>query len=312
MPVLVTGGKGFIGSRVIKNLIERGEQVVCFEPKASPGRLGELARNITMVQGDIVNCEDIAGTISKYKVDRVTHLVFFRPEKAEDLYKQQMIMNTGTFHVFEAARLAGVKRLVFPSSVQYHGHDEPWLGPQPVNEDSPALPTTAYGIGKHLCEHLSREYNRHLKTDFVTVRVPVVYGPGVRVGTRGVNLIGTQGALGNPVGFSYPSVQYFVLAHVDDVAEIIVRALLAPQLSHDVYHVGGHYASYLDMAQIGRKFLPDMQVSFNDSAPPKCSYRIDSTRMTNELGVQHRSLEDGYFELMNLTRAQNGLPAIER
>lgn len=317
MAVLVTGGKGFIGARVIRNLVERGEEVVCFEPKATAGRLGGLASKVTMVEGDIVNYDDIANTIEKYKVDRIAHMVFFsseergvaeRPEKAGDLYRQQMIMNTGTFHLFEAARIAGVKRVVFPSSVQYHGF--PWTGPEPVNEESAALPTSTYGIGKHLGEHLAHEYNRLLKTDIVTIRVPGVYGPGVRIGARGLNLIGTEGALGNPVPFPYSSKQTVVLAHVDDIAEMIARALFAPKLPHEVYHVGGHYVSFGELAAIGKKLMPEMQVACNDAAPFANAYRIDCSRMTEELGVQHRSLEDGYLALMNETRAEAGLPLV--
>ncbi|MBI2290078.1 MAG: NAD(P)-dependent oxidoreductase [Betaproteobacteria bacterium] len=310
MTVLVTGGKGFIGARVIKNLVERGEDVVCFEPKSTPGRLGDLTNKITMVEGDIVNYEDTAETISRCKVDRIAHMVFFRADKADELYKQQMIMHTGTFHIFEAARLAGVKRLVFPSSIQYHGHDVPWTGPLPVTEDSPALPTTGYGIGKHLCEHLACEYNTLFKTQIVIVRIPGAFGPGARLGARGVNLIGTEGALGKPVVFPYAAEQHVVVAHVDDIAEIVSRALFAPELPHQVYHVGGHYVSYGDIAELGRKLLPDLHVSFTDSAPLKCSYSIDSSRMTRELGVHHRSLEQGYLDLINDTRTKSGLSPI--
>jgi UDP-glucose 4-epimerase len=319
MAILVTGGKGFIGARVIKNLVERGEEVVCIELKSSPGRLGDLASKITMVEGDITNYANIADTISKYKVDRIAHMVFFsaeergvseRPEKAGDLYKQMMIMNTGTFHIFEAARMAGIKRFIYPSSIQYHGI--PWTGPEPVNEESAAMPTSGYGIGKHLCEHLAHEYNRLLKTDIVTVRIPGVYGPGVKIGARGVNLIGTQGGLGNPVPFPYNSKQGVVLAHVDDIAEIVARALFAPKLPHEVYHIGGHYCTFGDMAEIGRKLMPDMQVTFNDDFPVMPMYHIDCSRMTKEIGVQHRSLKDGYFDLINLTRQENNLPPITK
>ena len=319
MTVLVTGGKGFIGARVIKNLVERGEQVICLEPKATPGRLGEVAGKITMVEGDILDYNAIADTIAKYKVDRVAHMVFFsaedrgvseRPEKAGDLYKQYTIMNTGTFNIFEAARVAGVKRFVYPSSVQYHG--VPWRGPDPVNEDSDAMPNSGYGIGKHLCEHLAHEYNRLLKTDIVTVRIPGVYGPGVKIGARGVNLIGTQGGLGNPVPFPYSSKQCVVLAHVDDIAEVVARALFAPKLPHEVYHIGGHYCSYADMAEIGRQLMTGMQVTFNDAFPVMPMFHIDYSRMTSEIGVQHRSLKDGYFDLINLTRKENNLAPIEK
>jgi nucleoside-diphosphate-sugar epimerase len=315
MAILVTGGKGFIGARVIKNLVERGEEVVCLELKDSPGRLGDLAAKIKMVVGDITNYDDIARAIGENNVDRIAHMVFFsaqergvseRPEEAEQLYRQQMIMNTGTFHLFEAARLAGVKRVAFPSSVQYHGLEKPWTLPGPITEESPALPSTTYGIGKHLCEHLAHEYNRLLKTDIVTLRIPGVYGPGVKIGARGVNLIGTQGGLGLPVKFPYSAEQRIVLAHVDDIAEIFARALLAPSLPHEVYHIGGLCVSYGDMAAVGRQLMPDMQISFG-TASPVAVPEIDCSRMLKEIGVEHRSLEAGYRELIELTRAENGL-----
>ena len=319
MTTLVTGGKGFIGARVIKNLVERGEQVVCLEPKSTPGRLGDTAAKITMVEGDILDYNLIAGTIAKYKIDKVAHMVFFsaeergvseRPEKAGDLYKQYTIMNTGTFHVFEAARLAGIKRVIFPSSIQYHGI--PWEGPEPVNEQSPARPTVGYGIGKHLCENLAREYNRLLQMEIITVRIPGVYGPGVRIGARGINLIGTQGGIGNPVPFPYSSKQAIVLAHVDDIAEIVVRALFLPKMLSPVYHIGGHYCTAGEMAEIGKQIMPGMEITFNEAFPVMKMFHIDNSLMTKELGVQHRSLKDGYFELINLSRREAGMPAIEK
>ena len=57
------------------------------------------------------------------------------------------------------------------------------------------------------------------------------------------------------------------------------------------------------LAAIGKKLMPEMQVACNDAAPFANAYRIDCSRMTEELGVQHRSLEDGYLALMNETRA---------
>ena len=52
MSILVTGGKGFIGARLIRNLVARAETVLCLDLKATPGRLGETAKQVTMVAGD--------------------------------------------------------------------------------------------------------------------------------------------------------------------------------------------------------------------------------------------------------------------
>lgn len=320
MTILVTGGKGFIGARIVRRLVEKGERVVCFDLNAGAGRLSDIADTVTFVTGDIVRYEDIEDVIRVHGISKIIHSVFFsaeergvsaRPEDAEQLYRQQMIMNTGTFHVFEAARRAGISRLIYPSSVQYHGMDEPWTLPQPVTEDSPARPTTPYGIGKHLGERLAREYNRLHAMEIVSIRVPGAYGPGVRIGARGINLVGTVGALGQVVNFPYRKEQRVVLAHVDDIAEIFARALLGPKPTHDVYHVGGHDVSYGDMAAIGRKLLPLLDVNFREDAPINCCFSIDCSRMQRELGVEHRSLEEGYLGLINDTLQHHGLDPVE-
>jgi nucleoside-diphosphate-sugar epimerase len=222
-----------------------------------------------------------------------------------------MVMTTGTFHVFEAARRAGIRRVLYPSSVQYHGLDEAWSLPQPVTEDSPPRPTSPYGIGKHLGERLAHEYNRLHAMEIVSIRVPGAYGPGVRIGARGVNLIGTDGALGQRVDYPYRREQRIVLAHVDDIAEVFAQALLGPRPPHEVYHVGGHDVSYGEIAAIGRSLLPGLQITFRDDAPLNCSFAIDCSRMRRELGVEHRSLQHGFLDLINETRALNGLDVLE-
>lgn len=320
MTTLVTGGKGFIGARLVRRLVEEGEPVVCLDLKGTPGRLVDIAERITFIEGDVSRYEDIEAAIRDHAIDRIAHAVFFsaeergvaaRPEDAEQLYRQQMIMNTGTFHVFEAARRAGIRRIMYPSSVQYHGLDEPWTLPEPVTEDSPARPTSPYGIGKHLCERLAQEYNRLHGMEIVSIRVSGAYGPGVRIGARGINLIGTAGALGQKVAFPYARRQRIVLAHVDDIALAFACALLGPKPAHDVYHVGGHYVSYEELAEVGRALIPGLEVSYREEAPLNCSYRIDSGRMERELGVRHRSLQRGYGDLINETRSEHGLEQVD-
>lgn len=321
MAILVTGGKGFIGSRVIKKLVDRGEDVVCLELKSTPGRLGDLTEKIKMVEGDISVYGDVEKAIINHNIERIAHMVFFsaeergvseRPEKGGDLYKQMMIMNTGTFHVFEAARLAGIKRIIYPSSIAYYG-PQTFYGDRPVTEDDQALPASGYGMGKQLCEHLAREYNRLLKMEIITVRIPGVYGPGVRIGARGVNLIGTQGGIGQPVPFPYSSKQKILLTHVDDLAEIIVRALLLKEMKREVYLVGGNPITFGELGQIGKELIPDMQITYNENVPVLlATWNWDASRMKQDLGVVHRSLKEGYLDLINLSRKEAGLPPIEK
>ena len=311
MAILVTGGKGFIGARLVRELVRRGEQVICMDLRASPGRLADIAGRVTFVDGDISDRAAIDHVLATHPVDRIAHMVFYlaeergvsaRPEDPEGLYRQEMIMNTGTFHVFEAARKAGIRRLVYPSSVQYHAGDEPWEGPEPVTEGSPARPTSLYGIGKLLCERLAGEYNRLHGAEYITLRIPGAYGPGAMIGARGINLVATRGAMGQPVALPYRPDQRVVLAHVDDIAFAFAQALALPAMQSPVYHIGGHDVSFADIAALGRQITPELEVSFASDAPLRGSYSIDCSLIESELGLRHRPLIDGYRALAAETR----------
>lgn len=310
MSILVTGGKGFIGARLVRELVRRGEEVVCLDLRATPGRLADLADRVKFVDGDISDRSAIDRVLADHPISRIAHMVFYlaeergvssRPEDPEGLYRQEMIMNTGTFHVFEAARQAGIRRVIYPSSVQYHAGDEPWGGPEPVTEDSPARPTSLYGIGKLLCERLAGEYNRLHGTEYITLRIPGAYGPGAAIGARGINLVATRGAVGQPIQLPYSPDQRVVLAHVDDIAFAFAQALDLPRMLHPVYHIGGHDVSFADIAAIGRQITPGLDVTFNEGAPLRGSYRIDSSLASRELGLRHRALIEGYCALARET-----------
>jgi len=320
MSILVTGGKGLIGSRIIKKLVGRGEEVVCLELKTTPGRLGEIANQVKMIAGDITDLENLLGIINKYDIRKIAHMVFFsaeergvseRPERGGDFYKQMIVMNLSTFNIFEAARLSGVKRVLYPSSLGYHGPQPLQEGkPVPANEDSPSLSTSLYGIGKHLCETLAREYNRLLGTEIISVRIPAVYGPGVRIGARGVNLIPVQGGIGKPVELPYSAEQRHCLAHVDDIAEIFLCLLLAKRAKHEVYQVGGQNISNAEMAEIGKQLIPDIEISFKPRTRTNV-YLVDNSRMREDIGVEHRSVREGFLEVINWSRKAAGMPPLE-
>ena len=317
MAVLVTGGKGFIGARVVRELVRRGHDVVALDLRGTPGRLAPVADRITLEAGDITDYDRIAEVLETRRIDRIAHMVFYsseergvllRPENADGLYRQQMIMNTGTFHVFEAARRAGIRRIAYPSSVQYHAGDEPWTGPETVDEESPAMPTTTYGMGKLLCEKLAKEYNRLHGMEIISLRIPGAYGPGATFGARGINLIATEGALGQKVALPYCGAQRVVLAHVDDIAWAFAEALDALAPGYDTYHIGGHYVSYAELAALGREITPGLDVTLNEDAAVRGHFRIDSTRIETDLGLRHRSLADGYRALAEETRRELGRP----
>lgn len=70
MAILVTGGKGFIGSQVIPKLLALGEEVVCLEPKVTPGRLGHHAGQIAMHAGSVANMDDVLAVFDQHHITK--------------------------------------------------------------------------------------------------------------------------------------------------------------------------------------------------------------------------------------------------
>lgn len=312
MAILVTGGKGFVGAAIIRKLVNRGHRVVCLDLRTTPGRLGDVVDRVTMLGGGLPGVEELVGIIQEHGIDRIAHMVFFMSAfgNAEQIHTEISSMVMGTTNVFEAARKTGIKRVLFPSSIHYYGPQ--WLhGETYLNEESPSLADTIYGIGKKLNETAAHKYNMRAGMSIVSVRLPVVYGPGARVGARGVNAAAVECAQGNPAVLPYPAEEKVCVAHVDDVAEMLIMGLLTENLRHDVYNLGGHLISYWELASIIREFIPDAQISYNEAGgKTDLAYLIDYSRIRKEFGFEHRDLREGYLELINITRREAGLSEI--
>ena len=312
MAILMAGGKGFIGSQMIPKLLAQGEDIVCLEPRNTPGRLGDLTSRVRMEVGSVANMDDVMRVFNDHSITKVAGMVFFAfRDDPERLHDEMSIMVQGTANLFEAARLHGVKRVLFPSSIAYYGpqslHGD---GNTALSEDAPCLARSIYGIGKRLCEVLADDYNRHAGMDIVSMRIPAVYGPGGRVGSRGTNLIATQGAVHGSVVLPHAPNEQVLIGHVVDVAEAGVRLLRADHLAHRVYNVGGHTLSFEEIAAIGQDITPGLNVEYAPQAfPIELPYLIDYSRIEAELGVTHRPPRDAYVELAAFSRRNAGAGA---
>lgn len=312
MAVLVTGGKGYLGAAVIEQLVGRGREVVCLDRKTTPGRLERLRDRVTMLGGGVPGVEEMVELLQRHQIDRVAHMLFFasRPDDPSQIREEVAHMAMTTADVYEAARRAGVKTVVFPSSIHLYGPQ--WLhGEISLHEGSPALDETVYGTGKKFNEAVAAAYTARSGMNIVALRLPAVYGPGALVGARGVNAAAVEAALGRPVTLPYPPDQQVCVAHIEDVASAVVAVLLAEGPTHRVYNVGGHSVSYWTLASLVRRCIPDADIRFAErDVVSDLPYLIDDRRIREEFGLQHRPLREGYVHLIEHTRRRAGMPAL--
>lgn len=310
MPVLVIGGTGFIGPRLIKRLAARGETVVCMDLNPGAATFADLADRVTVIRGDITRFEDVMRTVVEVKPDRLINLAYGIGAGEGNPHQVMRLDVLGMDNGFEAARLGGVKRVVYASSLAVSGQQS-HFGERLVNEDDPTYGTSQYAVHKIFNEFQARQYIRNYGMSITGVRPANVTGPDkVRGSTDHVQLI-TGAARGEAVDLPRKGFMR-LLIHVEDIAEVFARVLLADAPRHDLYNSGGVAVSLGELADIVREFLPDAKITFAQEGGREESgnYLVDNSRLGKEFGIEYPPLRTRVLDIINDVRRQEGLPQI--
>ena len=179
MATLITGGTGFIGAEIARLLLNRGEvDITVFDISTSTRRLDEVASDVKLVPGDLGNFSHVLDVVCECAPEVVYHLGGMLSVPSEKDPQAAISVNAmGTFHVLEAARLFGVPKVIFTSSLATYG-----LGQteDSLNDLTLQRPQLIYGACKLFGEHLGLFYRRKYGIDYRGIRYPTILGPGVR------------------------------------------------------------------------------------------------------------------------------------
>lgn len=221
---LVTGGAGFIGSHLVEALVKEGHRVRVLD-NCSTGNREHLPLRAELVVADITDYDAIRSTF--LGCDGVFHIAGLpNVQRSIDQPKETHDVNlTGTLHVLEVARAAGVRRVVFASSAAVYG-DQDAL---PYHEGMEPRPKSPYALQKLVGEEYCRSYARMGAIETVCLRLSNVYGP--RASDAGVyaNVIPLflrQAAAGQPLTITGDGGQTRDYIHVTDVVVAMVAAMV--------------------------------------------------------------------------------------
>ena len=180
---LVTGGAGFIGSHIVRTLLQQGDAVRVLDNFSSGKRenlegllVSKNGRRFEVVEGDV--CDVSAVTNAVRDVDIIFHEAAFVsvPESMEKPQACFDVNITGTSILFEAARKADVRRVVIASSAAVYGDSDAL----PLKEDMPLEPLSAYAVSKRVDEIFAQLYTSSFGLEVVALRYFNVYGPRQR------------------------------------------------------------------------------------------------------------------------------------
>jgi len=308
MPTLVIGGTGFIGPRLIRRLVAAGETVVCMDLNPGAATFTGFADQVRVIRGDITQFEDVMRVILEVKPDRVINLAYGIGAGEGNPHQVFRLDVLGMDNCFEAARLGGVKRIVYASSIAVSGQQS-HFGERLVTEDDPLHGTSQYAVHKIFNEFQARKYIRNYGMSITGVRPANVTGPDkVRGSTDHVQLI-TGAARGEAVHLPKKG-QMRLLIHVEDIAEVFARVLLADAPRHEIYNSGGVAISLGELADLVREFVPDARITFAQEGGREESgnFLVDNSRLRKEFGIEYPPLRTRVREIINDVRRQEGLP----
>src|SRR6516225_8453096 len=309
MSTMVIGGTGFIGRRLVPLLAERGEEVICMDINLATASYERLGRQVRVVRGDISQFDDVMAAMTAAKPDRVVNLAYYlgseHPPHAA--FKLNIL---GMDNCFEAARLAGVNRVAYASSLAVNG-EQHFYGDRMVTEDDFRHGHVQYAMHKIFNEWQAQDYRDKHGMEITTIRPANVTGPDKIVGSVDHVFCITHPARGKPVNFPYKDTMRAPI-HVDEIAEIFARVIMTDKPQHSVYNTGGQAISLGELADIVRGYLPDAQIAFDKETGGRersGNYLIDNSRLVSEFGMQYHPYRERVLQIINDIRKEEGLPA---
>jgi UDP-glucose 4-epimerase len=287
MNILVTGGTGFLGSHIVRELVKRGENVIVYDITTNIDRIKDVAEKVNLVKGDITDYATLLNTIKKFEVSYVIHLASLLYESQQLPLLALRINCEGFINVLEAARIMDLDRIVWASSEAVYGPSS-YYEKQPVDENAPVNPQTVYGSCKAFNEFMAKQYHDTYGIDVIGLRLTTIYGPGRYY--RGfyyfaVDLI-EKTAKGEPVKLDCGDLRVNWL-YVKDAAKAFVHACYSKKAKHIIYNIGGEEKTVKEVAEIVKTIIPHAIIEVKDgygSFTPRPS--IDMSLSFNELDYQ--------------------------
>jgi UDP-glucose 4-epimerase len=305
---LVTGGAGFIGSHLVEALLERGHRVRVLDNfcTGDPSNLERVRQDIEVLEGDVIDIETTKRAVRGVEVVFHQAALASVPRSIADPLATHAACVTGTLHLLQSAREAGVRRVVYAASSSAYGASTKL----PKSESDPTLPLSPYAAAKLAAEHYCAAFSEVYGLETVRLRYFNIYGPRQTPDSPYAAVIPLffQAMLaGRSPAINGDGQQSRDFTFVEDAVQANLLAAETPGISGRVYNIAcGRRTSLLELVEkinalLGTHILP----SYRDPRPGDVRHsQADISRAQVDLNFQPRTdIDRGLRRCLEYMRA---------
>mgnify|MGYP005843943611 CR=1 FL=1 len=300
MKTIVIGGAGYVGSAVVAELHGRGHDVTVFDRMlfGAESMLPYVQRErFRLRKGDIRDAAAVAEAIKGHEAVVLLAAIVGEPacNRDKDLARQTNL--DGAMHVLDAAKQAGVSRLVFASTCSNYGVADT---SKPVTETAPLNPISVYSETKVEAEQRILATNGTLTPTVLRLSTAFGISPRMRFDLMVSDF--TLAAVREKKVTIYGEQYWRPFVHVNDIATAIRMVLDADAdvVKQQVFNIGGdaNNVTKLELGELVRDEVPGSELAFVKQNQDPRSYRVDFTKVKEVLGFEPAwSIRDGVREL---------------
>lgn len=259
--VFIVGGEGFVGSHIARVCLAACRPVTTFGPAMAVDLLSGASGLLRRVQGSADDPHALLHALRESNARTVVWAAGFNTDASGLMASGQtdparaIAINVGAWaNVLRTAAACGIRRVVACGSTVVYGAATDYAGL--VGEEAAQLPRSVYGLTKSLAESTASHFARTAALAVVTLRLPLVFGPGRWYGGAAVALerMIQAARAGEEITLTLPE-EPFDLIYVKDAAAAVATLLCAGRVA-PVYNINGFTTSHRQIAQCLRQLCP--------------------------------------------------------
>ena len=264
---LVTGGAGFMGANLARELLRAGHRVVVLDD-LSGGARANVPDGAQFIEGNICDHELVDELFDTHRFDHVFHLAAYAAEGLSHFIKRFNYTNNviGSVNLLNASvRVGTVRRFVFTSSIAVYGANQ-----LPMVEELVPAPEDSYGIAKYAVERELAITHEMFDLPYTIFRPHNVYGEYQNIGDRYRNVIGifmNQAMRGEPFTIFGDGEQTRAFSYIGDVVPALARCIELPETVGETYNIGGD--NVYTVNELARRTAAVMGVDLSVNYLPK-------------------------------------------